>query len=90
MIRFLLLSILLTIAARTFWRMVDGAIEGYAGESRSPLPSSGVPAKGVQMFRDPVCGTYVLPDRALTLTDGSRRIFFCSTTCRDKYRARTA
>jgi YHS domain-containing protein len=42
------------------------------------------------MARDPVCGTYVVPDRAVAITDGRRQIFFCSTVCRDKYRARTA
>ena len=42
------------------------------------------------MARDPVCGTFVLPDRAVTLVDGRARLFFCSEACRDKYRARTA
>jgi YHS domain-containing protein len=42
------------------------------------------------MVRDPVCGTYVIPDRAVPLLDGSQRVYFCSATCRDKYRARTA
>ena len=37
-----------------------------------------------------VCGTYVIPDRAVPLLDGSQRVYFCSATCRDKYRARTA
>jgi YHS domain-containing protein len=40
--------------------------------------------------RDPVCGTFILPGQAVTLADGSRRVYFCSTNCRDKYRARTA
>ena len=45
------------------------------------------PAEGV---RDPVCGTFLLPDRALMLSDGRTRVFFCSDACRDKYRARSA
>jgi hypothetical protein len=28
----------------------------------------------------------VLPDRALMLTVGRERLFFCSVACRDKYR----
>jgi YHS domain-containing protein len=48
-----------------------------------------VPQSGVQMVRDPVCGTFLLPDRALTLGDGRTQVFFCSDACRDKYR-RTA
>ena len=35
MVRFILLFILLTIAARMFWRLVDGIIEGVTGQSRS-------------------------------------------------------
>ena len=89
MVRFLLLSILLTIAARMFWRVVEGAIEGYTGQSGSRR-SSNVPAKGVQMVRDPVCGTFVVPDRAVSLVEGRGHVYFCSDSCRDTYRARTA
>jgi hypothetical protein len=31
-----------------------------------------------------------VPDRAVTLTVGRQRLYFCSDTCCDKYRARTA
>jgi YHS domain-containing protein len=85
MLRLLLLLVLIVLLARGFWRMVDGIVEGLTGRR-----STGVPGRGVQMVRDPVCGTFVLPERALTLSDGRQRIFFCSATCRDKYRARTA
>jgi YHS domain-containing protein len=85
MLRLLLLLVLIVLLARGFWRMVDGVVEGLTGRG-----STGVRGRGVQMVRDPVCGTFVLPERALTLSDGRQRIFFCSATCRDKYRARTA
>jgi YHS domain-containing protein len=42
------------------------------------------------MARDPVCGTFVIPERAVTIDDGSRQVHFCSTECRDAFRARTA
>ena len=42
------------------------------------------------MARDPVCGTFVIPDAAVSIADGRQRIYFCSTKCRDQYRARTA
>ena len=45
---------------------------------------------GVQMARDPVCGTFVVPDRATSITVGRDQIYFCSASCRDKYRAKTA
>jgi len=68
------------------WRLVDSFIEGVTGQPRQPR----APARGVSMARDPVCGTFVLPERAVTLVNGRTRVFFCSEACRDKYRARTA
>jgi YHS domain-containing protein len=87
--RIVLFVILSIFVARAFWRMVDGVIEGLSGRAPGGGNVSNVQGRGVQMARDPVCGTYVVPDRAVTITDGRRQIFFCSTLCRDKYR-RTA
>jgi hypothetical protein len=84
MLRLVLLLILIVFIARAFWRVVDGLIEGISG--RTP----NVPTSGGQMVRDPVCGTFVLPERAVTLGAGRQRVCFCSTVCRDAYRARTA
>jgi YHS domain-containing protein len=84
--RLVLFVVFSILAARAFWRMVDGVLEGLSGRS----PGSNVQSRGVQMVRDPVCGTFVLPERAVMLSDRRERVFFCSTTCRDKYRARTA
>jgi uncharacterized protein len=85
MLRLILLLVLVVFVARAFWRVMDGVIEGVSGKRKSPVPRQGVP-----MVRDPVCGTFVVPDRAVALTDGRQRLFFCSTACRDQYRARTA
>lgn len=88
LLRLALFVVLGIFVARAFWRVVDGFVEGMAG----PRTRGGArtPARGVQMVRDPVCGTFVLPDRALTLADGRAQVFFCSDACRDAYRARTA
>jgi YHS domain-containing protein len=85
MLRLVLLLVLIVLMARGFWRIVDGIVEGVSGRG-----SSQVRDRGVSMVRDPVCGTFLLPERAVTLGDGRHRVFFCSTTCRDKYRARSA
>jgi ribosomal protein L24E len=37
-----------------------------------------------------VCGTFVMPGRAVMITEGRQQIYFCSDRCRDRYRARTA
>ena len=84
------------LAIRAIWKLLQGVMQGLAGpsaQSRQAGPrreSSGVPAQGVQMVKDPVCGTYVVPDRAVSTTVGRQTVYFCSTACRDKYRAKTA
>jgi len=85
-LRFLLISILLTLAVRAAGRLIGGIIDGINGQPRG----AGASQRRVQMARDPICGTFVLPDRALSIADGHGRVFFCSEICRDKYRARTA
>ena len=87
LLRLILFLVLAIIVGRAFWRLVDGIAAGMSGR---PLDGSHKVAQhGVQMVRDPVCGTFLLPDRALTLFDGRTQVFFCSAACRDTYR-RTA
>ena len=86
LLRFALEFVLIVVAARAFWRLVGGFVEGATGRATG-RPAARAPDHGVPMVRDPNCGTFVLPDRAVILTNGRQRIFFCSTTCRDAYRA---
>ncbi len=88
MIRLLLLVVLFIVVARVFWRFVDNIIEAAGGSSGSSHPRA--PDDGVQMARDPVCGMFVVRDRALMLADGRTTQYFCSAACRDKYLARSA
>jgi uncharacterized protein len=81
-LRLALFVILAFLVARALWRLLGGIIEGASG-SRG---GGHVPQRGVQMVRDPVCGTFLIPDRAVTLVDGRTQVFFCSDACRDKYR----
>jgi len=83
MFRLALMIVFSALAARAFWRLVGGVIDGFTDRA----PRGTVAQRGVKMVRDPVCGTYVLPDSALALGDGARRVFFCSSRCRDQYRA---
>ena len=88
MLRVLLFALLALVVLRAVWMLLDGMLEGFAGRTSG---SSRVPQRGVQMVRDPVCGTFVVPERAIALSDRGAPVFFCSPTCRDKYRAqRTA
>ena len=86
MLRLILFVLLSIFVARALWRLLDGIVDGASRGSSARR----APDHGVSMVRDPVCGTFVLPARAVTLADGRARIYFCSDACRDKYRARTA
>jgi YHS domain-containing protein len=86
MLRIIIILVLLPLVARAISRFLGGLIEGLKGEP----PSTRVPARPVPMVRDPVCGTFVVPERAVTITVGREQIHFCSDRCRDQYRARTA
>ena len=90
MLRAVLEFVLMLVIARSFWRLIGGVMDGLGGTVRPRASDPGVPDRGVPMVRDPVCGTFVVPERAVTLHDGRARVFFCSDACRDKYRARTA
>lgn len=93
MLRFILLSILLTILFRALSRLWAGVVRGMqvgpdAGGHQSRTGSTRVPKRGVQMVRDPICGTFVVPERAVALsTPSNERLYFCSTDCRDSYRS---
>jgi YHS domain-containing protein len=86
--RFVLFLVLSMVLSRAFWRIAASFMEGLRGDE--PRRPGTTPQRGVQMARDPVCGTFVVPDTAVTLHDGRSRVYFCSDACRDKYRARTA
>jgi uncharacterized protein len=83
MFRIVLVLLLVLLLVRAFRQLAAGVLQGLSGST-----DRGVPSKGVQMVRDPVCGTYVLPERAVSLTEGSRRLFFCSDRCRDRFRSK--
>ena len=84
--RFALFLLLAIFVARAFWRLLDGIVEGARGGAKG----TSAPQRGVSMVRDPVCGTFIVPERAVTIVDGRTTVSFCSEACRDKYRARTA
>ncbi|HVC19931.1 MAG TPA: hypothetical protein VNE16_07625 [Vicinamibacterales bacterium] len=83
MVRLLLLLLFLVFLGRAVWRFLQGVVEGATRQGGRP----GTPSRGVQMVRDPVCGTFVVPARAYALGEGDRQVFFCSERCREQYRA---
>ena len=45
---------------------------------------------GGTLYKDPVCGTYVSADSAVTLTLNGETRYFCSRECWDKYHSRNS
>lgn len=83
MLRLILYAVVLFLFARAVIRLWRGISEGMSGA----LPrGTAVPQRGVRMARDPVCGTFVIREKALTLSVDREQLYFCSDTCRDKYR----
>lgn len=91
-LRVILLAILILIVARLFWRVVDGVLEGVSGRPRRHVRGGAgrrnAEREGGKLVRDPVCGTFVAPGDALSLTAGGRTLYFCSDKCRNEYHAR--
>jgi YHS domain-containing protein len=72
--------ILLLLVIRLLWRLVAGVLEGL----RELPPDRDEP---VRLVRDPVCGTFILPSRALEARRGGKVAYVCSARCRDTYEA---
>jgi YHS domain-containing protein len=87
LLRFVLLSLLATLIVRAFWRLVGGVIAGASPQQGRRR--SGPPDRGVQMVRDPICGTFLPPASAVSLTErGGAVRYFCSEKCREAFKAR--
>lgn len=83
MFRFLLYTVLLILFVRAMSRLWHGFTVGVNGGAAPG--GSQVPQRGVQMVRDPICGTFIVPNRSLTLSRGREVLHFCSSSCRDQY-----
>jgi YHS domain-containing protein len=86
LVRILLLFILAMLVARAFWRLIAGIIVGASLPPSASRQKPGVPARGVQMVRDPVCGAFLLPGNAVSAAGrGGAVHYFCSETCRRRF-----
>ena len=79
MVRLIIFLVLVYFVARAVWRLVLGIAEGISAPRDPHSPSA------VALARDPVCGTYVVPSRALTAGSGDDLRFFCSERCRQAW-----
>jgi len=80
MLGWFLKLLLILLVLRAIWRLLYGVFEGMQPRRSAP------PAPEVRLVRDPVCGTFVVPGKALTAGAGDGTQYFCSERCRDQYR----
>jgi YHS domain-containing protein len=85
LLRFLFWAALLFFIGRAVFRLLGGIVDGA---SRPRRPPSQPPDKGEMMARDPVCGTFVVPSRAVSLRDQGGTHYFCSEACRSRFAPR--
>jgi YHS domain-containing protein len=74
--------ILLWLVLRAVMRIARGVMDGLRGPAQPPA--------AVPLARDPICGTFVVPSRALALGSGPQTVFFCSEDCRRAYQVKFA
>jgi len=86
--RFILLFILILAAARFFWRIVEAVVRGAMGPPHAGAGRSGGPPASVKMQPCPICGTYVVPGKAISVVSGGAPVYFCSDKCRAEYQSR--
>jgi hypothetical protein len=86
--RFILLFILILAAARFFWRLVEAVMRGTMGTPHAGAGRGGGPPASVKMQPCPICGTYVVPGKAISIVSGGAPIYFCSDKCRAEYQSR--
>jgi YHS domain-containing protein len=82
LLRSLLIFLVVMLVVRALWRLVAGIAQGMSGSAAAHRPAS---PPAMKMARDPVCGTYVVPGKALQLASGRETIYFCSENCRRQW-----
>jgi YHS domain-containing protein len=80
-VKWLLLAILFVLVVRALSRLMSGVLDGAGYRRHDTQPS-------VKLVRDPVCGMFVTPAKALAATAGGETKYFCSEACRERWRKR--
>jgi uncharacterized protein len=84
----LLLWIVRLIVLLVVIRLIVRGIYSLMGQRQMSRPPQSVAERaGGTLVRDPQCGTYIPESRALVLGRGADALHFCSTSCRDTWRA---
>jgi YHS domain-containing protein len=86
MIRFLILRVVVPVLLLLLVRsMLRSLFSSFQSSSKTQEPRQS--KAGGELKKDPVCGTYVAASTGITRQIEGQTLYFCSTQCRDKYRA---
>ena len=83
---FVLIRSLLEPVVKAVAALLAPAPGPHTSAGASPSSSSQQPSN--ELKRDPVCGTFVAPELAVTQQIRGQVIHFCSAKCRDEYARR--
>jgi YHS domain-containing protein len=81
MLRLIIWAVLLIVIGRLVWRFMYAIFDG-AGMLKGQSPRE---RGAVKLVRDPICGVFVVPGKALTSGSGTATRYFCSEKCRDQW-----
>jgi YHS domain-containing protein len=88
-LRYLLVLLLFWLIARAFWRLMEGVVRGATSSgSQAGSAASSRAANAVKMSKCPICGTYVVPGKAISLTQGGEVFYFCGDPHRAEFQRR--
>lgn len=86
-LRFFLIVLMALFALRAIGRFMGGVSQGARSDGGRPRSRPG--EAPVKMAKDPVCGTFVVPGKALSATSGGATEWFCSEQCRAEFARRS-
>jgi len=88
MARFLLLLALFVVIAKVFWRFFDAMLRGASGSAPQGSARRSGAAPAVKMSQCPVCGTYVVPGKAISIVSDGAPVYFDTEKCRGEFQSR--
>ena len=81
MARLIIWIVVILVVVRISYTFVRALLEGAGLKQRAG-------GSAVKLVRDPVCGVFVMPTRALTSRSGGTTVYLCSEKCRNEWDSR--
>lgn|GEM_PF-656232 len=86
-LRYVFWVLLSAAAAWVAKKIFQAALGTNARSERAGARKRTETLRAKQLFRDPVCGTYVAEDICQTLAGGGEILHFCSRECMERYQS---